>query len=73
MYIAETTYSLNCTHSHSYSVIILTANRILPENSSPSPSLSVKRVYFCTDTESARLATGIEFNKNCHFLRTYFL
>lgn len=56
MYIAETTYILfNCTHSHFYSVVILTANRILPENSPPSPSLSVKGVYFCTDTEKPDL------------------
>lgn len=53
MYITETTDSFNCTHSHSYSVHILTANKILLENSPLFPSLSVKRVYFCTDTEKA--------------------
>lgn len=72
MYIAESMYSLNCTHSHSYLVNYLTVNRILSENP-PSLFLSVKRVYFCTDTEKAQLAPGIEFSNNCHFSRTYFL
>lgn len=73
MYITETMDSFNCTHSHSYSVHILTANKILLENSPLFPSLSVKRVYFCTDTEKAWFATGTEFSNNCHFSRSYFL
>lgn len=74
MLIAEASYPFSCTLFHSYSVDILTANRILPENSLPSTSPSVKRDYFCTDTEKKPDSLlGIGFSNNSHFSMTQFL
>lgn len=46
MYIAEPSDSFDCTRSSPYTVDIWTANRILPENSPPSTSPSVKKRLF---------------------------